>query len=232
MEYGILVAADEKQEWLLPWWWENYCQENQLQVAFADFGMSEKAKLWCQKKGFLQAVDLKGLQVAAQTEIEENLAKDWEKTASPFWDVREAWFKKPFAFLNTPFSKTIWLDLDCEVLAPIDPLFSYLNQEIKLGIVQTGDVYNAGVIVFEKGASLINRWVESCLLENHRFLSDQDVLTHILKQGMDPFCLIPEIYNWQMHRGVPVGAKILHWSAKWGKEYIRQYGGLKRVLTK
>jgi len=49
-EKGVLIACDEKQEWLLSWWWENYSQENALPVTLVDLGMSREAKLWCEKR--------------------------------------------------------------------------------------------------------------------------------------------------------------------------------------
>jgi hypothetical protein len=52
-EKGVLIACDEKLEWLLPWWWFHYQSYHQLPVAFVDFGMSNKAIDWCKKKEFI-----------------------------------------------------------------------------------------------------------------------------------------------------------------------------------
>jgi hypothetical protein len=226
-QYGILVGCDKNQEWLLSWWWKNYTQENALPVAFADFGMSEEARQWCKTRGQLLPVDFDGLRVARKDEIEPSLLLQWEKALSPFWGSRQAWFKKPFALLNTPFRKTVWIDLDCEVLGPLEPVFGYVNPKTKLGIVQIGEVYNSGVIVFEKGSPLLKLWAESALSENHRFLSDQDALTDIIFQRGYEVGELPEIYNWIMCRGVHMGAVVCHWAAEWGKAYIRKHGGLR-----
>jgi hypothetical protein len=34
-----------------------------------------------------------------------------------------------------------------------------------------------------------------------------------------------------MSRGVPLYAKIIHWKGEWGKQYIREHGGLKPALS-
>lgn len=230
---GVLVGSDESQEWLLSWWWGNYCEENTLPVAFADFGMSKSAKEWCKERGVLLSIACEGLQIASKGEIEPLLRVEWEKALSPFWESRQAWFKKPFALLQTPFERTVWVDLDCEVLGPLNPIFESIDSKIQLGLVRVKNdpiVYNSGVIVFEKGSPLVKRWAESSLCQNHQFLSDQDALSHVIVEENYRVGEVPEIYNWLMCRGVHLGAVIFHWAAAWGKAYIRKHGGLKKTI--
>lgn len=230
---GILVGTDESQEWLLPWWWKNYKEENTLPVAFADFGMSKKAKRWCKNRGLL--LEIEELRVAVKKEIDPLLVAQWEKTAAPFWDLRGAWFKKPLAFLKTPFEKTIWLDLDCEVLGALEPLYDYVDSEVKMAICPVRDPevmreftpYSSGVVVFEKNAPMIFEWAQQ---DSALFLGDQDALSKVI---FEKGCLVrelPEIYNWRMCGGVRMNAVVLHWAADWGKAYIRKYGGLRKSL--
>lgn len=229
---GILVGADESQEWLLPWWWKNYRAENAFPVAFADFGMSEKAKAWCRERGAL--LDIEHLRVAAKEEINPLLVAEWEKTLSPFWHLRGAWFKKPLAFLKTPFEKTIWLDLDCEVLGSLAPLYDYVDSvEMALAPVRDPEVvrefvtYNSGVVVFKKNAPILKKWAEQ---ESGRFLGDQDALSEVIFKERCGVAELPEIYNWRMCGGLRIDAVVLHWAAEWGKEYIRKHGGLRKIL--
>jgi hypothetical protein len=229
--HGVIVGCDESQEWLLNWWWKNYVEENSLPVAFADFGMSDSAKEWCKERGTLVPLSFKGLQVATRDQVDPSLRTEWEKALSPFWGSRQAWFKKPFALLNTPFPRSIWLDLDCEVLGPLEPIFKFIDPKSKMGLVRARHeapiVYNSGVIVFENDSPLLTLWAESALCQNDQFLSDQDALSQIILDGGYEVGEVPEIYNWLMCRGVHIGAVICHWAAQWGKAYIRQHGGIR-----
>lgn len=235
---GVLVGCDQAQEWLLPWWWENYRQENSLPVAFADFGMTEQGKEWCALRGLLQPISLDQYKIASREDIEAPLLAEWEKTLSPFWGSRQAWFKKPFALLNTPFCQTLWIDLDCEVLGNIEPAFQYIDPKSKMGLVRVTDPpnvgdpvpYNSGVIAFDKSSPLLPKWAKSSLSQNHLFLSDQHALSRIIFEESLPVGELPEIYNWLMCRGLNLSAVVMHWAAQWGKEYIRAHGGLRKVL--
>lgn len=80
MNKGVLVGADQKQEWLLLWWWKNYSEENELPVCFVDFGMSEKGRKWCQKRGQLLLVEEIPLH-----SVDSSLALKWNENISPFW---------------------------------------------------------------------------------------------------------------------------------------------------
>ncbi len=62
--------------------------------------------------------------VKEREEIDSSIAYDWEAYyGEQFWISRRAWFKKPLACLRSPFKRTIWIDLDCEVLGSLRGLF-------------------------------------------------------------------------------------------------------------
>lgn len=224
MKRGVLVASDERQEWLLPWWWKNYTRHNSLPVCFIDLGMSENAKSWCEKRGEVVPISIETFSLVSKEEIPKEIQKDWE---GAYWETRKAWFKKPFALLSSPFDQTLWLDLDCEVIAPIEEIYTYLKSQFALFKVRDlgkgKSLYNSGVIVYEKNTPVLKHWVETTLKENGRFFSDQDILSEVIFQKKIKIDELPVIYNWQMCRGVSLYAKILHWSATWGKEYIRKF---------
>ena len=235
---GVLVGCDRSQEWLLSWWWDNYRQKNTLPVAFADFGMSGAGRTWCEERGCLLPILIDGYKVAVKEEIDPFLLKEWEHSISPFWDSREVWFKKPFALLHAPFLQTLWMDLDCEVLDNVESAYEYIDPICKMGLARVRDPeneeavpYNSGVIVFEKDSPILEKWAETSFSQNHKFLGDQDVLSHIIFKEGYTVGEVPQIYNWLMFRGVHVGAKILHWAAVWGKEYIKKHGGLRNALN-
>src|SRR5438105_1502086 len=125
MEQGVLVASTSHLEWILPWWWYHYRAHNDLPVAFGDLGMTESARNWCRDRGELISVEVPEFLVSGKEVVCPQLAEQWEKViGSGIWDVRLKWFKKPFAFIQSPFTKTLWIDLDCEIRTRLDSFFS------------------------------------------------------------------------------------------------------------
>ena len=242
--HGVVVGCDQNQEWLLSWWWENYIQENSLPVAFADFGMSPEARSWCEERGFVYAVGEK--KVPLKEEIEPSLVQFWEENRScEAVKARSVWFKKPFALLHCPFEIGLWLDLDCEVLGPLEPIFEYIEPSSGIalaplaekwqkkaqdeGICLPGEVmYNSGVIAFHCHAPVLKKWAEESFHHNHLFFGDQDVLSRVIFKEGYKVGELPDVYNWMMGAGIHLGAVIVHWVEK-TKEIIRTHGGLRQM---
>jgi hypothetical protein len=234
MRQGILVGADKNIEWLLPWWWKYYSLYNNFPVAFADFGLSPKGVKWCQKHG--DVISIASHRIASKKKIPVKRAKLWEKkyTLPSVWEVRKAWFQKPFALLQTPFEETAWIDLDCEVCASLTPLFDSWDRSKELALVreierpsQESNLYNSGVIVFRKDAPFLSSWAQLCLQKNDRYLTDQHALSDLLARKQIPFQKLPDIFNWNIcgQRDIPLTPVIIHWLSAWGKEFIRTHGG-------
>ncbi len=220
MKEGILVGCDRNQEWLLSWWWEHYANSNGHPVAFADFGMSEGARAWCKEKGVLISLPnvIHDLKAVPKQKMDE-----WESRAgSGIWPMRPAWFKKPIACLASPFSKTIWIDLDCEIKGCLDSLFHYLAFGIEIGLCKDErETYNSGVIAFRKDAEILQRWAEAALERNDAFMGDQDVLSEAIAQHRPPFIELPANYNWPKNRGPNPDAIIVHYIGPWKIEIIK-----------
>lgn len=213
---GIVVGADERQEWLLPWWWDNYRRHNEKPVAFVDFGLSEKMRDWCRKRGAL--VRLPFIDVAH--EVEPSLANAWEgRFGNSFWASRNCWFKKPHACLASPFQKSVWLDVDCEVRGPLNPLFD--RGDFALAKDQGTTAYNSGVIVFTKNHPLLREWANQSERENRHHRGDQDLLTHIIVQQEFFVEELPPIYNWNVGFGARGDLVVCHWLGELGKEALR-----------
>lgn len=225
---GFIVGSDLNQEWLLPWWWEHYSRHNSLPVAFADFGMSSKMKEWCKQRGETIHLPLHGFFAAEREEVAPENRKEWEDLyGSKFWDSRNAWFKKPLACLQSPFQKSAWIDLDCEVRAPLKPLFAFCENASSFSIAkekwnENPDwvMYNSGVFVFKHGIPLILEWAEMSLEENLRFYGDQEALTHLILQKKFAVCELPPSYNWSRTYEENPEAFILHWHGAHGKVVI------------
>ncbi|NGX27207.1 MAG: hypothetical protein K940chlam6_01140 [Chlamydiae bacterium] len=229
---GILVAADEKLEWLLPWWWNRYSAHNNLPVAFVDFGLSHYGRTFCTERG--EVIDCPcNLPLFSYTKQGETIfGKRFEKS----------WFKKPFACPLTPFETTLWLDIDCEVLQPLDSLFEregeiHLAKETDAAIardpnIAEGEVlYNSGVILYHRDSLLIKKWAEAVLEEGSDFWSDQHTLSRVITSENYPIHLLEEKYNWRMSQGLNIHAAIVHWVGSWGKDYIRHHGGIAEELA-
>ncbi len=241
---GIVCGADRDQEWLLPWWWSRLKEHDDRPVVFCDFGMSEEALLWCRKRGEVISIAFDPQAVAPKESIDPHLAALWEHCyTSTVWDFRDVWFKKAFVFLKSPFEKTLWLDLDCEVLAPLDPLFDLSLEEAQLGIMREFNLthlprfhpealYNSGVIVCRHGAPLIEQWAEGSLTQTDRFWGDEVLLSHLINTMRVPVEEIPGVFNWRLSQGININAVICHWIGGGGKAFIRQFGGFKPLLQK
>ncbi len=241
-EKGVLVASDQNTEWLLPWWWQKYSTCNTLPVVFVDFGMTKESLTWCKERG--EVIPFKVPSFCKPLSQESGIEAEKLYGTSCF-QSRDAWFKKPSACLLSPFLKTLWLDLDCEVLSSLDDVFLYLEEGSELavsygyaenlpkileGAGEAGTICNSGVLVFRKGSELLQKWEKKALEESDKYLGDECILSILLAESLDTVSLLPEEYNWRMTRGVPVCAKVIHWKGEWGKSYIAKHGGLKDLL--
>jgi len=241
-EEGVIVGCTQEQEWLLPWWWMNFRLHSNHPVTFFNFGnMTEKGINWCRNRGEVILLDLPDNLFTSKDHIDPKKVQEWEKTwwhGAAVWDLRILWYKKIFTFLNTPYRKTVWLDLDCQVRGSINPLFSeYLktgfgisaesdtNQDIlrQKGVLLPNEVmYNSGVISFTYGSQIVQDWLDMIIDHNQEYMADQQLLTRMLYLKKPPFDNIPLIYNWAPVYGDNPQAVIIHW---WGplKSHLAEF---------
>lgn len=236
-EYGVLCGCDQQQEWLLPWWWSRYQEENNLPVTFIDFGMTQQARRWCQDHGEVSVLHLDTSFIKSKKDICPHSAQKWEGFYGPtLWLARKSWFQKPFALLHSPYKKTLWMDLDCETLSSITDIFHYCDDSQLAAVPEyasalLADVrYNGGVIVFIHGAEIIQKWAEAAILRNHCFWSDDALLSALIQEQQGYIAELPDIYNWRISRGININAIIHHWVGSAGKAYIENFGGIKPRL--
>lgn len=230
MEKGILVGSDRHLEWMLPWWWDRYRRYNTLPVAFVDFGMSEEKRIWCRERGEILSLFDTTAPIDSRSDIER---------------IRSVWFRKPSACKQTPFSLTLWLDIDCEVLCCLDAIFSYIaEKELAVALdritrapegcsedLREYRIYNGGVIVFRKDSSLVEEWVEVARTQSDRYRGDDDILSERIAVREDRIAILPPAYNRRIAANAPLlDAKIVHWTGDWGKACIANKGGLSGFL--
>lgn len=249
MKYGILVASDQKEEWLLPWWWAAYSKHNNFPVTFFDWGMSQEARQWCKERGTLVSQDIPS-SLLSNASLAPHIERALETLNAQFLvDIRPYWFSKPTAMKNIDYEQSLWIDLDCEILGPLDPLFDYLNcpaglavardtelssiHNYELGILDKKEVlYNSGVVAFKKGSPLIEDWSDLCLKRHSEFFGDQNILSYLVHEKNYKIRELPETYNWRVSQGLHFSARIIHWAGSWGKEFIKKHGGLTPFLFK
>lgn len=223
-EKGIVVATNSTQEWLLIWWWENYRKHNDLPVSFVDFGMSKEMKAWCKEKGHYIPLSIPDVFIAERNSFSKIHIEKWEQEfGSYFWDSRPAWFKKPLACLQSPYKTSLWMDLDCEVRGPLDPLLSHpLYSEISISkkYLDGLEPINSGVIVFKHGSSLIRQWAELCFEQNHTAVGDQDVLWNLIAINKFQTDDLSLLYNWSRFSKENPEALVVHWHGNHGKTMI------------
>lgn len=229
-EMGVIVGCDRTLECLLPWWWEHYSTHNPFAVAFADFGMSPEALAWCQQKGPCLTIAKPSPHKREQIPLPQQIL--WEKLyGNGIWQLRDAWFLKPQALIHSPFSIGLWIDLDCQILGSLEPLFNALMggmdiglvkepQEVQRGLAQLNvlndqeSYYNSGVILFRQHAPILYHWAQE-VLENHTLhTGDQGALCRALFHHPTPLIELPALFNWLTRLGPNPQARILHFSGQ------------------
>ena len=224
---GVLIAVDNQLEWMLPWWWHHYRHTNSAPVCCIDLGLSSSMQKWVEKRATLIPF------TAASFSFSSSLLETWEQNY--FGNVaaqRQVWWKKPFALALTPFSQTIWLDIDCEVKKDLEPLFHYkfaLCKEteasraraINLGLIEKNALLcNSGVIAFEKNHPLIQKWCSHIATHYSYHMGDQEVLSAMLTKEKIEITFLPQIYNWRKISVIPEDVAIIHHVSLAGKRNI------------
>jgi hypothetical protein len=235
---GIIIGCDQRQEWLLPWWWKHYSMYNSFPVVFTDFGMSEKAISWCKERG--ECIVLPSAKILHENEISVSGKDSWEnRYGKGIWLSRSAWFKKPLSLLLSPFLTGIWIDLDCQINGELDPLFNSLISGAEIGLVrephfvQTYDRengfllpqetnYNSGVIVFRQNASILHQWVVEAITNNSEYPGDQQALSRAIYKHRPTLIELPFTFNWLRFLGPQPDALIYHHSGGGKLELLKQ----------
>jgi len=222
---GVIVATDITQEWMLKWWWNHYSKQSSYPVTFFDLGMSKSARLWCESKGTVLSFSFPEGLIKPKEEIDPKQSSIWEeKYPGDLWEGRTEWFAKPFLLLKSPYKRTIWMDLDCEVRRPIDKLFEYADKDDGFSIlrfqVKDLDIYNTGVIVCRHGSSIPQKWASHTQENNHKHFGDETVLMEMLENENLTITPHPLLYNWPTIIPQDPNTVIRHHAGGYGKTRI------------
>lgn len=210
LSQGVITACSKELEWMLPWWWYHFSSYSNVPVLFVNLGMSDKGLNWCHERGFV--LDLPNLGEYVN-EVDPGLAQKWRSlVGGNLFDVRRKWFQKPFCFISTPFYQNLWIDIDCQIVKSLEPLWQFMCDEQKIYIRLERDVtheaylahalrkenqrlYNSGVVGFFHGNSLIEDWVDRAYYHNELYLGDQDALSASLYGQENSVCLLESKHN-------------------------------------
>lgn len=212
---GVIVGCIKEQEDLIPWFVNKYKKFCKLPLVFADFGISEKSKEYCRRFG--QVLNVSDIQA-------------------------DGWMRKPFVCLRTPFKRTIWLDLDIEILSDISPYFVFgtggniglsedwyqnnnpHNKMFRENIPDDLKMPDTGVIVFEHGNPLIRKWALKILACKDLYKGDHQVLGVVFRDnGVKEEYNIPKtLHRMRLDNPNPIPPlTTFHWTGEIGKNYIR-----------
>lgn len=238
---GVIVGCSGNHEWMLPWWWMNYCIHNEYPVTFFDFGdMSPAAKQWCQRKGSLVTLQIPTESfVVSKEKVPKEQSSIWEKHQNlDTWLARLSWFKKPFACLQSPYERTIWIDLDCQVRESVTPIFECCDNSNGIAmaeeppevldshrksnlILQEEMEYNSGVIAFKHGIPIIVDWAKMCIENNQTLRGDQEAFSRMIHEKDITIWPMHPSFNWRVHLPLNSPPVILHYLGVC-KEFIKR----------
>ena len=201
---GVIVASDMKQEWILKWWWDHYSKHNDSPVTFFDIGMSKSARIWCESKGKVISFSLPKSIIPQKKEISLEVQKQWEdcwheSSSKRIWDCRIQWMHKPFIILQSPYERTVWIDIDCEIRASLKPMFEYCNDNDGISVfklqLKENTVINCGVVVAKRNSSAFTYWAETILEKSHITVSDETALIEAQKNHPIQITPLPIDFN-------------------------------------
>ncbi|MCB1109771.1 MAG: hypothetical protein KDK64_02230 [Chlamydiia bacterium] len=238
MTKGILTGCNERHEWMLKWWWKNYSTHNSYPVTFCDFGMSPSARMWCQTKGEVISQTAEMLPIKNLNEQVQD--PPWKKhIASYLWSHRPIWFLKPFAYKQTPYQRTLWLDIDCEIKGQLAPLIDLPLSSHGMGLTEycqestqkmrakgiinpKAQCISSSVVVYEKDSVALSAWIEYILQYHPQELSEDTCFANLLAETPLDITQFPIHFNYNRHETPNPNALIYHHSGFQQKRKLLQ----------
>tara|TARA_R110002020_G_scaffold411538_2_gene621174 strand:- start:858 stop:1517 length:660 start_codon:yes stop_codon:yes gene_type:complete len=211
----FLTGADYNLQDLIPWWVGCVRKHNpDIHITIADFGLTDSAKDWLKEN------------------VDHVITYERHPTL--------AWFLKPQSMLDCPYEYTCWLDLDCEMVAPVPEIFDFPTEDkmaltedvIRMGHygAQPGQGVHwwaVGVNVVKGKPQILKDWARNTIATDLR--GDQEVLHRMTQVNLEynnQIIKMPLEYQWlrlSLNQGYDSpDKKIIHWTGPVGKEHIRK----------
>ena len=141
---------------------------------------------------------------------------------------------------RSPYQHTIWLDIDCEVLCDIEPLFDYCTSNLQFSAVRSlpagqiwaynnqflkpGQVhYNGGVIAYDRNSQLLEKWTEQTQLASEHYFADDIAFSAIIAEQNLVMDEIPKEYNRPWHVADRSRDHVIHWKGPSGQFQLLTY---------
>lgn len=221
---GALVAFNKTMQPLLLWWYKSLRKYSSLPIAFVGLGISENVKKWCKDHGYFFDSE-KYVSFFKKKQVPAKQKEKWfQFLKEDVTDIRPYWFTKPIAMMQTPFEKTLYLDIDCEIKASIDEIFFYSDKKNEIALCkdlyeiisqkdknQKEILFNSGVIIYKNKSEIIEKWAKLSLECYNNFLGDQDLLSHIIHKYKYNPKILPIFWNWHVALKEDKKIKIRHW---------------------
>ena len=212
MNKTFLTGSDHNLQDLIPWWVNCVRTHNpDIHITIADFGLTDSAKDW----------------------VKHNVNHVIVYERHP----ELAWFYKPQSMIDCPYEYTCWLDLDCEMVAPVPEIFDFPTED-KMALTQdvvrgNPDHFTAmfwwavGVNVIKGKPQILKDWARNTI--NTDLRGDQEVLYKMIQVNQDynnQIIKMPLEYQWlriSLVNGYDSpNKKIIHWTGPVGKQHIRE----------
>lgn len=193
---GVVVGCDACQEWMLPWWYENYTKHNAYPVVVADFGMSGRygldsikiptipgVKVWFNKPVAIREAPFDcTVWIDIDCEIRGDIGRIFE------------YARKGFAVTRDPYAAKRCLNTD--------PIAS-------------------GVVGVTNNNQILDKWIDTTMAQCSRFRGDQEILNSFVNASSPGVVVMPPVYQWLRLDGDNPEALIMHWTGPTGKDIIR-----------
>ena len=213
MNKTFLTGSDHNLQDLIPWWVNCVRTHNpDIHITIADFGLTDSAKDW----------------------VKHNVNHVIVYERHP----ELAWFYKPQSMIDCPYEYTCWLDLDCEMLAPVPEIFDFPTEDqmaLTQDVVRANPDHDKGVFWWAVGVNVVKGkpqilkdWARNTT-NNKDLRGDQEVLHKMIQvnpQLNDYIVKMPLEYQWLridlLNGRDSENKKIVHWTGPDGKKYIRE----------
>ena len=213
MNKTFLTGADYNLQDLIPWWVGCVRKHNpDIHITIADFGLTDSAKDW----------------------VKHNVNHVIVYERHP----ELAWFYKPQSMIDCPYEYTCWLDLDCEMLAPVPEIFDFPTEDqmaLTQDVVRANPDHDKGVFWWAVGVNVVKGkpqilkdWARNTT-NNKDLRGDQEVLHKMIQvnpQLNDYIVKMTLEYQWLridlLNGRDSENKKIVHWTGPDGKKYIRE----------
>ncbi|PCI77178.1 hypothetical protein COB21_03325 [Candidatus Aerophobetes bacterium] len=232
LDQGIITGCDYKQEWMLKWWLYHAKKNSRLPLSVIDFGMSKSAKIFLQSR--VHIIDgskaLNPFLKPSSYIFPSNWPENWKQDAT---SQRPFYFAKILATQLSPYTQSLWVDVDCKIIENPIGAFAYIDEAQGLSMAlddpQTAlrwkkenlirpvsIAYQAGVIAFNKNSPLMEKWRSLCINLYNKEYSEQTALSnHLLENNL---CIntMPSFFN-HLRPQENIRASIAHYGGQWHK---------------